>query len=864
MSQFQPKKLNIEAIHGGQKYAESRTPFLPSDVNEIIETLYGTSEGVKISLRKAQILLPKGEYINIDIYERKITFPNGTSLVLNGTIKTFPKMTVNINYSGKDFLVRYNTKEKKIETALTVDDGENYQNYYLFFVKDSNRLTDLDVAYSFGNNDINLSNLPVLSSYTVNGDSAQKLMSEKAVTDALKTVGTKQPTKGLSYELDTSGDYDMYICNGFSTTATDTDTDIVIASQIDGIPVGAIAESAFLGNTSITSVTLGDFVESIADWAFEGCTNLKTINLPNSLFEIGMQAFYNCNSLDKIWIPSVQDISSSAFNGSYPIYCEPREKPEGWDEYWNDGESKVFWNVSYNNGILISHETGESAEAVMSQKAITEALANVKPSGGSSVKIVQETGYSTTSVMSQEATTKALNRKFDEQRTFIDWKKDIESQYEYDEVYNEGYRGTYQFGSGLYDVYYSSDSGVNLAVATFQDFSASTPNFDNQNFDLSQIIVTGDSKSVYLYISREADFNGYPVMDFFTTGDGYENFLLDISKSVYNGKTHLLIDVKHIVNGEPISVSGVKIVQEKGTSETAVMSQKAVTDALSQISIEGGYIDIQQSTGTSTTAVMSQDAVTKAIAAMKPSQTVTIVQTTGSKTDAVMSQNAVTSQISSLQSQITPLQSKTTALETANSSLSSRIGSVESTLSPLPSKVASLEGKNTSLSNRVEALESSVTALNADVSTLKSLPDDVAGLNTSVTGLETRVRKLEKGGVGSSTWTTGFNYNATEFLINIQSNRTFTFAANNENYSNTFLEATGVYVNNIYSTPTISCYINAKNAQNATVYFNAIIKPVFEVTKQGVNIPSANVYISGAMGSPMSNIVFRVTCVASR
>ena len=49
MSQFNPKKLNIEAIHAGQRYPDTRSAFLPSDVNEIIESLYGISLGVENS-----------------------------------------------------------------------------------------------------------------------------------------------------------------------------------------------------------------------------------------------------------------------------------------------------------------------------------------------------------------------------------------------------------------------------------------------------------------------------------------------------------------------------------------------------------------------------------------------------------------------------------------------------------------------------------------------------------------------------------------------------------------------------------------------------------------------------------------------
>lgn len=53
----------------------------------------------------------------------------------------------------------------------------------------------------------------------------------------------------------------------------------------------------------------------------------------------------------------------------------------------------------------------------------------------------------------------------------------------------------------------------------------------------------------------------------------------------------------------------VEIVQELGTSETAVMSQKAVTEALEKIEVGG--VEIVQERGSSETAVMSQKVVTE-------------------------------------------------------------------------------------------------------------------------------------------------------------------------------------------------------------------------------------------------------------
>lgn len=98
----------------------------------------------------------------------------------------------------------------------------------------------------------------------------------------------------------------------------------------------------------------------------------------------------------------------------------------------------------------------------------------------------------------------------------------------------------------------------------------------------------------------------------FLRGD-FEDFKAD------NTKTINTLDRNVSQNGSAIAtlstsvdkkVSKTDIVQSTGTSETAVMSQKAVNDALST---KVGKTDITQSTGTSETAVMSQKAVSDAL-----------------------------------------------------------------------------------------------------------------------------------------------------------------------------------------------------------------------------------------------------------
>ena len=56
----------------------------------------------------------------------------------------------------------------------------------------------------------------------------------------------------------------------------------------------SIGNCAFVGCSSLTSITLPSDVVSIGDSAFESCSGLTSITLPSGVTSIGEHAFYNC------------------------------------------------------------------------------------------------------------------------------------------------------------------------------------------------------------------------------------------------------------------------------------------------------------------------------------------------------------------------------------------------------------------------------------------------------------------------------------------------------------------------------------------------------------------------------------------
>ena len=89
---------------------------------------------------------------------------------------------------------------------------------------------------------------------------------------------------------------------------------VVIPSEIDGMPVTSIGDSVFYYR-SLTSAIIPDTVTAIGNSTFYACTSLDWVSIP-SVTTIGDSTFYGCNSLFRIIFPdNVTSIGDSAFRG---------------------------------------------------------------------------------------------------------------------------------------------------------------------------------------------------------------------------------------------------------------------------------------------------------------------------------------------------------------------------------------------------------------------------------------------------------------------------------------------------------------------------------------------------------------------
>ena len=110
----------------------------------------------------------------------------------------------------------------------------------------------------------------------------------------------------------------------------------------------AIGGDAFIGCAKLKEIAFPETLKEIFPSAFAGCTGLTTLVLP-ALDTLSHYAFLGCSSLRAVYLPStIQTIEVTGADGPFfscsedlVLYTNAKERPEGWDEHFNNFNSAV-------------------------------------------------------------------------------------------------------------------------------------------------------------------------------------------------------------------------------------------------------------------------------------------------------------------------------------------------------------------------------------------------------------------------------------------------------------------------------------------------------------------------------------------
>ena len=133
-------------------------------------------------------------------------------------------------------------------------------------------------------------------------------------------AGVIGPSEGIQYVLTSfsGSDEKLYMLLKYEGTLKN----VIVPSELEGIPVVAIGDRAFIGNKEMESLILPDTVSQIRYEAFSGCSSLKTVRLPKSVSRIYGEAFKDCTSLSELDLgDSLTLIDDSAFSGCTALEC---------------------------------------------------------------------------------------------------------------------------------------------------------------------------------------------------------------------------------------------------------------------------------------------------------------------------------------------------------------------------------------------------------------------------------------------------------------------------------------------------------------------------------------------------------------
>ncbi len=103
--------------------------------------------------------------------------------------------------------------------------------------------------------------------------------------------------------------------------------ELVIPSEIDGLPVTVIGSALFQHKSGVESLIIPDTVTLIEKDAFSDMSKLQSVVIPDSVTFVDKHAFEDCTSLTEVTISENTEISGSVFQGTPWLEAKIAENP---------------------------------------------------------------------------------------------------------------------------------------------------------------------------------------------------------------------------------------------------------------------------------------------------------------------------------------------------------------------------------------------------------------------------------------------------------------------------------------------------------------------------------------------------------
>ena len=129
-----------------------------------------------------------------------------------------------------------------------------------------------------------------------------------------ETANEFTTTDGLKYSI-TDAEQKTVSVSGYTGTATELVIPAEVTHEDKTYKVTAIGGYAFLGNSTLTSVTIPEGVTTIEHYAFCDCTSLTNVTIPEGVTYIRNLAFSGCTSLTSVSLPASLTVCDRAFYG---------------------------------------------------------------------------------------------------------------------------------------------------------------------------------------------------------------------------------------------------------------------------------------------------------------------------------------------------------------------------------------------------------------------------------------------------------------------------------------------------------------------------------------------------------------------